>query len=78
MANPHYTWWRIWEEDGKDYAIPHDTMSPQDARRLHSGHSLFGWAETKARAHVSPLTFHSDEGAKTIAPAAYNYLPQPR
>lgn len=78
MPEPHYTWWRAWDNDGRTYGIPHDTISPQDARRLHAGHSRFGWAEGKDRAYVSPLMFHGPTGEQTIAPAAYNYTPEPR
>jgi hypothetical protein len=78
MTEPHYTWWRMWEHDGRSYAIPHDTISPNDARRLHAGHSLFGWAEGRTRPHVSPLTFHGPNGTQTIQPAAYGYTPEPR
>jgi hypothetical protein len=78
-TQPHYRWWRIWEDDGRSYAIPHDTISPQDARRLHAGHRQFGWAEGKHRPYVSALTFHNLEGGtQTIQPDGYGYTPKAR
>lgn len=76
---PHHRWWTIWEQDGRTYAEPHQTIAPAKARDLHREHLEFRWATGLDRPSVSPRWFiNEDNLSKQTSDGAWGDLPSER
>lgn len=40
---PDYYWWRMWRQDGRDYAERRYSKLPSEARKMHSDDLKMGW-----------------------------------